>query len=337
MIKATCIQKFRDPKTEKILGYKLKDSKGMTLDIEANKLKREILNGTIEIDNLTLTSDKRLVSTSLPSNLVKLDHVNIYKEGNKLDIEELRKFNKNKDIFKRYQGIFDVLGIDVLAGIYLKVPLNENVSMEEILRESLPNTKLSNNIKIDDLIKNPSNLLGSFIDYNSGDKKEYETESPVSAYACARIPLLLLHKDGKMKLVVAAEYERSTFVPTLVMSFTSLMQDSGKINQNKLSILTVDNNKDTHLIHVGRYLSDREKVKLGRYIMNSGLENWLNTESVKKMVSKTSNMEAKVKLANISTLPVGIPAIIMAGFVIAPIALAAGYVKDKIDEAKGED
>ena len=62
MIKATCIQKFK--KNNKIYGYRLQDSQGNIKDVYADQLKNAIRNQQIQVINLTLTSDNRLVDTT---------------------------------------------------------------------------------------------------------------------------------------------------------------------------------------------------------------------------------------------------------------------------------
>lgn len=63
MIQAKCVEKFRD-KNNHIYGYRLKDSQGNTKDVGTDQLKNAIKNGQINILNLTLTSDNRLVDTT---------------------------------------------------------------------------------------------------------------------------------------------------------------------------------------------------------------------------------------------------------------------------------
>lgn len=63
MIQAKCIQKFRD-KQNKIYGYRLVDLNGQTQDVTPENLKRAIANKQINVVNLTLTSDYRLVDTN---------------------------------------------------------------------------------------------------------------------------------------------------------------------------------------------------------------------------------------------------------------------------------
>ncbi len=63
MIQLKCIQKFRDD-SGKIYGYRLVDFNGQTQDVTPENLKNAILNGQVNVVNLTLTSDGRLVDTS---------------------------------------------------------------------------------------------------------------------------------------------------------------------------------------------------------------------------------------------------------------------------------
>ena len=63
MVKAKCIQKFRD-KHNKIYKYRLQDQQGNTKDVTPDQLKQAIKNNQITITNLTLTSDNRLINTT---------------------------------------------------------------------------------------------------------------------------------------------------------------------------------------------------------------------------------------------------------------------------------
>jgi hypothetical protein len=62
-IKVTCLYKYRD-NSGKIVGYKLQDIHGKIQDIEASSLKNMIASNQIEVNNLTLTSDGRLMTTT---------------------------------------------------------------------------------------------------------------------------------------------------------------------------------------------------------------------------------------------------------------------------------
>lgn len=65
MIQATCIKKFRD-KQGKIYGYRLKDCNGNVKDMESYDLKTAIERHEILVTNLTMTSDYRLIDSSVP-------------------------------------------------------------------------------------------------------------------------------------------------------------------------------------------------------------------------------------------------------------------------------
>lgn len=60
MIQAKCIEKFRD-KQGKIIGYRLIDLNNQTQDVKADNLKYAIRDNKINVINLKLTSDNRLV------------------------------------------------------------------------------------------------------------------------------------------------------------------------------------------------------------------------------------------------------------------------------------
>lgn len=64
MIICTCIQKHYD-KNNKIIGYTIKDNEGKVLNIYADALKEHIRNNVVNVTNLTLTSDNRLVDKGI--------------------------------------------------------------------------------------------------------------------------------------------------------------------------------------------------------------------------------------------------------------------------------
>lgn len=60
-MKVTCVLRFKDEKTDKIVGYRLMDKNRMYKDFEPNELKTAISQKLIAVDNLKLTSDGRLI------------------------------------------------------------------------------------------------------------------------------------------------------------------------------------------------------------------------------------------------------------------------------------
>ena len=63
MLIVNCINKYRD-KNNNIIGYRLQDKNGNEQDIKSNQLKQAIRDKRVEVKNLTLTSDNRLVDTT---------------------------------------------------------------------------------------------------------------------------------------------------------------------------------------------------------------------------------------------------------------------------------
>ena len=64
MLKVKCIQKFRD-KNNVVIGYRIIDQNGNTTDISSKSLKQAIKQGRLEVINLTLTSDNRLIDKAI--------------------------------------------------------------------------------------------------------------------------------------------------------------------------------------------------------------------------------------------------------------------------------
>ena len=72
MITCRCIQKFRN-KHGKIYGYKLQDSSGQIRDVTSEELKRAINDKQINITNLVLTTDGRIISKRKDTSNIETD------------------------------------------------------------------------------------------------------------------------------------------------------------------------------------------------------------------------------------------------------------------------
>lgn len=92
MIQARCIQKFRSG-SNIIIGYRLIDLVGQTLDIESEDLKRAIYRKQINVINLTLTSDGKLIDTSEDDSIFNINTINII--GSKLQKVAIEPIKKN--------------------------------------------------------------------------------------------------------------------------------------------------------------------------------------------------------------------------------------------------
>ena len=63
MVVATCVKRFKNDKGL-IVGYRIMDKTGKSLNIASDRLKDEIRSNKIKVSNLTLTSDNRLMLTN---------------------------------------------------------------------------------------------------------------------------------------------------------------------------------------------------------------------------------------------------------------------------------
>ena len=70
MLKVKCTQKFRD-KNNDIIGYRTVDQNGNMKDVSSESLKQAIKQGRLEVINLTLTSDNRLIDKAITQTAVK--------------------------------------------------------------------------------------------------------------------------------------------------------------------------------------------------------------------------------------------------------------------------
>lgn len=109
MLQVKCIKKFRD-KSNKIYGYRLKDIDGQTKDVTPKDLKEAIINNQILVSNLRLTSDNRLVNTSVK----QLENTDMFKNKPTNDTIES---NRIKEICDYLGFKFDSSRIEAGDGI----------------------------------------------------------------------------------------------------------------------------------------------------------------------------------------------------------------------------
>lgn len=102
MVKMICIHKHRDT-TGKIYGYRLKYPNGPELDMDAYDLKRNIESGQIEVVNLTLTSDGRLVDRTIQTNELEMmtPVIDPTIQPQELNKVEHKLAEKNKEVDKQ--------------------------------------------------------------------------------------------------------------------------------------------------------------------------------------------------------------------------------------------
>ena len=70
MVTATCIAKARD-KNNRIIGYRLQDKNGYTIDVKAEVLRKAMNLHQIEVDNLRLTSDRKRILDKVKDSLLR--------------------------------------------------------------------------------------------------------------------------------------------------------------------------------------------------------------------------------------------------------------------------
>lgn len=68
VLKVKVVQKFK--KGNKIIGYRIQDATGKTMDVDADKFKQVLRSGQAECINMTLTSDNRLIEHEIHANPV---------------------------------------------------------------------------------------------------------------------------------------------------------------------------------------------------------------------------------------------------------------------------
>lgn len=136
MIQAKCIEKFRD-KTGKIYGYKLIDIDGKTIEISTKNLKDAIEKNQINVINLKLSSDKKLIDDK-----DGLDTFNTHNKMEKVLKEKGLRIQGIKLDYKReYETVYRHYIIKAKA-------LNPEFNVVELYKKSIEFTdSCSDNIK----------------------------------------------------------------------------------------------------------------------------------------------------------------------------------------------
>lgn len=115
MQKVKCVNKIRDNRNGKIIGYTIQSSTGETKDVDKDKLKEAVRNGKVNIVNMTLTSDNRLVDKK-----VKV----ITSSNDRRAVEDIKQLCKTLrlpfDVNKIEKG--DVSGLPVITYVVSDVP-----------------------------------------------------------------------------------------------------------------------------------------------------------------------------------------------------------------------
>lgn len=123
MIKCKSVKKFRTT-SGRICGYRLVDSNGKTLDIDAKKLKEAIAARQLEVINLTLTKDNRLVDRSEVQTKVTAPDKTIHTDNKKKQL-----------IFKKRLEEFGLIG-DKLSDLVVKV-FNRDIPVDEEIKRDI--------------------------------------------------------------------------------------------------------------------------------------------------------------------------------------------------------
>ena len=188
MIKAKCIRKDRN-KQGVITGYELIDEKGQLGYFTSDVLKSNIVNGYVDVINLKLTSDNKLIDKTEDISSI------IEKVKSNSDV-------KQNALYSRYHRVLEDIGVDIVGAFY--VPYELKYFRDNAILES--DMKVDGiEVTLKQLLENPENFIGKFDDYG-GSFKELATRSLTGDFF-VRIPILILHKDNIIKVSMFYEID----------------------------------------------------------------------------------------------------------------------------------
>ena len=280
MIKCTCIYKYRDEKGN-IKGYKLKDKHGAIQDISSTDLKNAIRAAQIEVDNLTLTSDNRLMSKSSLS----------------VDEDKISNNRNKSKIGRRYQNVFKHLGIEVVTAKYLAYP-KDGDDINSLFKRTFDLSRDSI-ADIRQLVVDPTPIIGHFSDESfkrNNDESEYggyyknvhnelNENILMGGDIESKVILLVLRKDGGYRTVLLSEVESITSLGNIAQGIGNMIvkRDTDDIKYN-LSVITLDANKNPVVTSLGKNINNMEKAKLAERILVSTIDLWLGRDATKNIL-----------------------------------------------------
>lgn len=99
MLLVTCIEKFRN-KQNQIIGYRVQDGTGATMDITSKQLKDALISGRAQVTNLTLTKDGKIIDKKLNKDEEKEAKQIQFKQAQlqNLLVEQLKLGNTIKEV-----------------------------------------------------------------------------------------------------------------------------------------------------------------------------------------------------------------------------------------------
>lgn len=272
-------RKIRD-KYGRIEGYILQDKFGNIQEYTSYQLKTEIEYNHIVVDNLILTSDRRLVSTS--------------KSISKEQIDKNTEKMENMGLYT-YKWLLAERGIDIVGAMYLYLPREKGKLTDKLQLESYKNG-LRQYGTVEDLLKTPEKFIGCFIDdrpkqvkntenidyfQNSDSEKERQKSKFIS---------LIIHKDGQFKVVAFGVYE----------GIVKVHNNETLLRDDKISTtyLTVNANGQVIKTPIGINFSNKEQAEIADLIINSDLRYWGKEETIANILIALGKVKNRMELDN---------------------------------------
>ena len=316
---------------------------------KSKELKELILNNQIEVINLKLTADGRLIDTQ------KEDYTNRIKEI------ESKQYVKDNILYKRYSRALKDAGVDLVGAFYVLIG-NCDYTKDNIVDYNIkPDEKLDYKLNI--LLENPEQFFGYFNSY-----KGYQRYSATqiskrgeSKNCTVRLPVLILHKNGELRasMFYEVEYDNIKFIfgdeielPSIEefisnkqinkhdnkKAYPQNLQDTDMTNAYRTGYRIISINSDGRLrtLDLKSYLSKNESVKLAKCIINSDVHYWVganNTTIILQNLAKKAEkyVKDKAKLDKLRFVANSVGtygAFIIAVIPFIPLLLIWGITKD---------
>lgn len=362
MIKARCIAKDRN-NSGVIIGYNLMDENNKVKYFKPDDLKLKIKTGIIDVVNLKLTTDNKLIDK--PEN-----DFSVLIEKAKNNPEKIHSV-----LYNRYHKVLEDIGVDIVGAFYT-IYNTQVIDRYGIKSEGIQGSLSNEQIKL--MIEHPERFIGRFTNMEYGGNlitSGYNGDFYVS------LPVLVLHKNNEIRTVMFYEINYKNELEVLGKEFDSTPEvyiSERKLKQNPglrypqplnpkdymykdrrgYKVMTINSKGKLGLIDLESYISKRESKQLSKMLVNSNVGYWVSSytyENITKVVYEKARKYSEYKdiadksiavaegvggaagilgIISLFAPALAISIVLCTGAVIAtsPLVLGVDYLVEKVKE-----
>ena len=306
MIQVKCIKKFRDD-NNRIYGYRVVDLNGFTQDVEAERLKQAIIKGDVDVINMKLTSNGRLID----SDNKRMD---IKKLGPTPLPKTIKTVNTSEDILTLVAKAFIVLDSELCNMDSSMAEIAENLCASAKLQFEYSkaindyaylNKKLIEAYKI--LLKTDSETLDSQVEYYTQNQQgiikslqRYQSENQTEHKIVKAVKIIRDYtynecKSGRLSTDLYTNiHDLYTLISKIDTKTCQFGYKIGKSLTNYVNPKYFDNISNIHTI--GRIVYDPNEISLyGSYIIEIRMKDLYGNKKYRLSLNRLNSTEVVIK------------------------------------------